>query len=111
MKKTMISAGLALITSMAAHSATTWKSSPWVNIKHLYPYDSGLIVIVDYKDENVSSCDNGARFGILITDKNYNVKASALMAAFSSQKKVLLRYDPQQTKQCEANINRFLVRH
>lgn len=111
MKKSILLAGLALMTSMAAYSATTWKSSPYVHIKHIYPYDSGLIVLVDYKDESVSSCDSGSRFSIYITDKNYSVKASALMAAFSSNKKVLLRYDPQQTRKCEANINRFLVKY
>ncbi|WP_061032630.1 hypothetical protein [Vibrio splendidus] len=111
MKNLILTAGLALITSMAAHSATTWKKSPYIDIKHLYPHDSGLIVLVDYKDENVSSCDNGSRFSISITDKNYSLKASALVAAFSSNKKVSLIYDPQQSKQCDANINRFIVKY
>ena len=89
--------------------SATWKDSPYVTINKMYPFDAGLIIYTSHADPTVSSCDNGTRFAIHYSDENYSVKASLLMAAFMSGKKVLLRYDSSQDKACEARVNRFIV--
>ena len=99
---------LLLSLACSAHGAT-WKDSPYVEITKLYPTDGGMAFYTTYSDTSVSSCDSGTRFGILSTDENYEVKVSTLLAAFMAGKKVLLRYDSSQEKQCSAIINRFMV--
>ena len=89
--------------------AATWKDSPYVEVNKLYPFDDGLAFYTSYKDENVALCDGGKRFYLPLTDKNYEVKASALLAAFMAKKKILIRYDLDQPKSCAAVVNRFLV--
>ena len=86
-----------------------WIDSPYVTINKVYPSDGGLAFYPDYKDATVSACDSGSRFVIPLTDVNYNVKASVLLAAFMAGKKVLLRYDTDQVKACSAVVNRFIV--
>jgi len=100
---------LLYIVASVAQSAA-WKDSPYIEIKRLYPHSDGLSFYPDYSDSNVSSCDGGTRFELVATDKNYNVKASALMAAYASGKKVLLRYDSSQPKRCAAIVDRFIVK-
>lgn len=89
--------------------AATWKDSPYVEITKLYPYDGGLIFYTSHSDTTVSSCDGGTRFAIFDSSPNYQVKTSMLMAAFMANKKILFRYDSDQTKRCEASANRFIV--
>ena len=65
----------------------TWVNSPYVTINKVYPSDGGLAFFPDYSDATVSSCESGSRFVIPLTDVNYNVKASVLLAAFMAGKK------------------------
>lgn len=90
-------------------NAAVWKDSPYVYIETIYPHDGGLIIYTSYSDDKVSSCDKGKRFGIEIDNPNYEVKSSILITAFTTNKKVKLRYDSSQNKKCTAIINRFLV--
>ena len=96
---------LLLIIPLFSHSET-WKDSPYVNILKIYPNNGGLAFYPDYEDRSVSSCD---RFLIRKEDENYEVKVSALLAAFMSGKKVLLRYDSNQALSCSAAVDRFIV--
>ncbi|WP_299004285.1 hypothetical protein [uncultured Shewanella sp.] len=97
-----------VVCSMNAYAA--WKSSEYVNIRTLYPFDKGLAFNTEHVDKALSLCDNGTRFFLSSEDKNYQVKASALMAAFMAKKQILIRYDEDQAPACEAKVNRFLVR-
>ncbi|MBE0380407.1 hypothetical protein [Pseudoalteromonas prydzensis] len=99
---------LCLLSSFYLESAS-WKDSPYVEVNKLYPFDDGLAFYTSYKDDNVALCDGGKRFYLPLTDKNYEVKASALLAAFMAKKKILIRYDLEQPKSCAAVVNRFLV--
>lgn len=100
---------LVFLLASAAEGAT-WKDSPYVTIERLYPHSEGMAFYPDYSDKNVSSCDNGTRFNLVASDENYEVKVSVLMAAYMAGKKVLLRYDSSQPKQCAAVVDRFIVK-
>ena len=97
----------ALICSFNLFAA--WKSSPYVEVTQLYPADSGLIFFTTHADTTVSSCEGGKRFYLPLTDKNYNIKASVLIAAYMSKKKIFMTYDSSQPKSCAAVVNRFIV--
>lgn len=91
------------------HTNAAWKSSPYVEIVQLYPADSGLIFFTTHADTTVSSCEGGKRFYLPKTGENYNIKASVLIAAYMSKKKIFMTYDSSQPKSCAAVINRFIV--
>ncbi|WP_394201673.1 hypothetical protein [Marinagarivorans algicola] len=105
--KKMISIMLFLLSAFSFAEAE--KSSPYVVIERLYPFDRGLIFYTSYADTQVSSCDSGKRFAVLLTHENYQVKASMLMAAFMAGKKISFRYDANHRRSCEVPISRFLV--
>ncbi|MDG3411782.1 hypothetical protein P5E37_12845 [Vibrio parahaemolyticus] len=81
-----------------------------VEVKKLYPNNGGLTFYTEYNDESVSICDGGYRFDIPASAPNYNTKVSVIMAAFMAKKKILIRYDAEQTKKCAAVVDRFLVK-
>lgn len=108
MKKIILALTVGLF-SMHATGATWKDTGSYLEISKIYPFDYGLIFYTSYKDTTVSSCDSGSRFMIHKNDENYNLKTSALMAAFMAKKKILFRYDADQTRACEARINRFLI--
>ncbi|WP_299491374.1 hypothetical protein [uncultured Shewanella sp.] len=87
-----------------------WKSSEYVNILRLYPVDTGLAFITEHVDKELSLCDSGTRFLLAKEDENYQVKVSAMMAAFMAKKQILIRYDENQEPACEAKVNRFLIK-
>ena len=96
-----------LLCSFSINAA--WKSSPYLEILKVYPDDTGLIFFTSYSDTSVSTCDEGKRFYLPLDGKNYSVKASVLLSAYISKKKILFRYNSQQSG-CAAIVNRFLVK-
>lgn len=106
MKKKLFILGV-LLCSFNLYAS--WKSSPYVEVTQLYPADSGLIFFTTHADTTVSSCEGGKRFYLPLTDKNYNIKASVLIAAYMSKNKIFMTYDSSQPKSCAAVVNRFIV--
>jgi len=101
-----------LIISLLACMALNVYSDPWSGtseIMWVYPTTDGLAFITSYKNEGISSCDNGARYMISSKHPNYNVLSSALLAAFFSDKKISFNIDSGQEKTCSPTINRFNV--
>lgn len=109
MKKCLFTVAVFAILSSPAF-AVRWKDSPYVEIKKLYPHNSGFAFYTEHKDETVSACDGGFRFEIPASAQNYDTKVSVIMAAFMAKKRILLRYDAEQTKVCAAVVDRFLVK-
>ncbi|HHF2890005.1 TPA: hypothetical protein ACVO0J_004854 [Vibrio diabolicus] len=89
--------------------AVGWKWSGYVYIQKVYPSSDGLNFFPNYKDDSVSACDGGSRFILPLSTPNYEVKASALIAAFMANKKVTIAYNVKQTKSCSAIVDRFMV--
>ena len=109
MKKCLLA--IAVFASLSSPAfAARWKDSPYVEITKLYPHNSGFAFYTKYKDGTVSACDGGFRFEIPASAQNYDTKVSVIMAAFIAKKKILLRYDAEQTKVCAAVVDRFLVK-
>ncbi|WP_225311859.1 hypothetical protein [Vibrio diabolicus] len=110
MIKKYLLAGAVFVSLSSSAFAVKWKDSPYVEIKKLYPNNGGLNFYTEYKDESVSACDGGYRFDIPASAQNYDTKVSVIMAAFMAKKKILIRYDAEQTKKCAAVVDRFLVK-
>ncbi|MDX3775831.1 hypothetical protein QE250_17105, partial [Chromatiaceae bacterium AAb-1] len=87
---------------LAIFSFNLWSveiKSGWTKIEQLYPTSEGLAFITSYKNTEVSSCNDGGRFSLNPDNRDYNVQASALMAAFMGEKQVSL-YILQKPVQC-----------
>jgi hypothetical protein len=86
--------------------------SGWTKILILYPHSSGINIITEYKNTDLSSCDGGGRFLLSNNHPNYNALASALIAAFTAEKQVHLNIDGEKLTQpvCSPTINRFMVK-
>ncbi|TVZ37845.1 hypothetical protein P886_2191 [Alteromonadaceae bacterium 2753L.S.0a.02] len=88
-------------------SADPWSGT--TRIKWLYPSADGLIFISEYANPDISSCENGSRYLIPLNHPNYNVLASALIAAFMAEKSISFNIDSDQPRSCIPTINRFHV--
>lgn len=103
-KESAIAVSLFAFTTFV--NAGSWSST--VNVTKLYPYNGGLIFNTDYVNTNISTCDNGTRYSISIDHPNYQVLASAMMAAFMAGNKVVFNINDQNPS-CMPTINRFMV--
>lgn len=106
--KSIYSVLLSIILCASANAAD-WKWSGYVSIYKIYPTSGGLSFFPNYKDNSVSSCDDGQRFTLPLSALNYEVKASSLISAFMANKKVTIAYDRKQVKSCSAIVDRFIV--
>ena len=96
-----------LVVSSSLAIADTWTNPSKIN--RIYPTDVGLnIVLEDYANKNLSSCNNGQRYLVPIDHPNYEVYASAMMMAFVSGKKVYM-FIKNQALDCSLTIDRFMV--
>jgi ABC-type transport system substrate-binding protein len=107
---------IALSATMSAQTAqaqvlipiNTLQDAYYDEIATLYPADGGLIVILaQNRHTNQTTCHGGREFWVSTADQNYEVKASALTAAFLSGRRVSLLWDSKDS--CRAHINRFHV--
>ena len=114
--RTLLASFLALSASLSAQTAqaqvlipiNTLQDAYYDEIATLYPADGGLIVILaQNRHTNQATCHGGREFLVSTSDQNYDVKASALMAAFLAGRRVSLLWDSKDA--CRAHINRFHV--
>ncbi|KPZ73119.1 hypothetical protein J8L86_12535 [Shewanella sp. MMG014] len=87
------------------------KASFWsenTKILHLYPSASGMVFMTDYRNSDVSTCDNGGRYLIPLSHVNYDVLVSTLLASYFSGIKIRMNVDSV-TPACSPTINRFIV--
>jgi len=95
-----------IICSFMAEATIT---STWTKVTQLYPTSGGLLFNTAYKNTEVSSCEGGSRFFLNPANADYQVQASALIAAFMSNKEVLL-YISELPVACHGTVDRFMVR-
>jgi len=86
--------------------------SGWTKVSYIYPYSAGLNIITQYKNTELSSCDNGGRFFLPKTNANYQVLSSAIIAAFIAGKEINFNIDGEGITQptCSPTLNRLMVR-
>lgn len=95
-----------LMFSFMAEATIT---STWTKVTRLYPTSTGLMFNTEYKNTEVSGCEGGSRFSLNSANADYQVQASALIAAFMSNKEVLL-YISELPVACHGTVDRFMVR-
>jgi non-ribosomal peptide synthetase component E (peptide arylation enzyme) len=76
-------------------------------ITYLYPTSENYVFNVSYSNP-LSTCDNGTRYSIALTNPNYNSLVSTLISAFMAGKEILINIDSQAAN-CQPTINRFIV--
>lgn len=96
----------AILLPSISQAAEFW--SGLTTITTLYPTPSNYIINVSYTNA-LSTCNNGSRFSIDITNPNYNALVSTLIAAFMAGKKINFNVDDSQGASCSPYINRFIV--
>ncbi len=87
-------------------------ADPWseqAKITMLYPYDEGLIFVTSYKNPEISTCNDGARFSINKSHPNYTILVSSMIAAFMSGKEIKFNITSGQQPTCKPVINRFAI--
>ena len=90
----------------AGAGATEVWSDPTA-ITLLYPNSASLVFNTEYSHP-LSRCDNGTRFEISMTNPNYDVMVSSLLAAFYSGKTIRMNFVDAGPR-CAVIINRFFV--
>ena len=96
---------IVLCLPVGAGATEIW-SSP-TKITMLYPASDGLLFITEYSHPQ-ATCDNGKRFMIAMTNPNYDVLASSLLAAFYSGKTIRMNF-VETGPSCAVVVNRFFV--
>ena len=99
------------ISSLIAFSfmAEATITSEWTKITQLYPTASGLMFNTVYKNTDVSKCEGGTRFLLNPANADYQLQASVLIAAFMSNKEVML-YIAEAPAACTGLVDRFRVK-
>lgn len=91
-------------------SEAIW-AEPWstlTNVIEVYPNTTGLVFVTSYANTQISTCDNGKRFSISKDHPNYDVMASAMLAAFMAGEKIVFHIESGQNG-CQPTIDRFRV--
>ena len=86
-------------------------AEPWstlTNVIEVYPNTVGLVFVTSYANTQISTCDNGKRFSISKDHPNYDVMASAMLAAFMADEKIVFHIESGQNG-CQPTIDRFRV--
>lgn len=88
---------------------TTWNDSYFDTIERVYPFDEGFAFVLSthtYAGHG-TSCSGGRQFWVRETDPNYEQKASTVMAAFLSGRRIQVYWDTADT--CRAHVNRLQI--
>src|SRR5690606_3189624 len=86
-------------------------AEPWstlTNVVEVYPNTTELVFVTSYANTHISTCDNGRRFSISKDHPNYDVMASAMLAAFMAGEKIVFHIESGQNG-CQPTIDRFRV--
>ncbi|GAA4877768.1 hypothetical protein GCM10023333_08780 [Ferrimonas pelagia] len=98
-----------LFLTLSFHPRASEQWSGFVQLGHLYPSREGLTFTSSHTDD-ISTCDNGRRFIILIEHPNYQVMSSTLLTAWLVDANVSLNYKTNIEPLCGVPINRIIVR-
>lgn len=98
---------LFLLFCLPAGAGATEVWSDQTVITALYPTSDTLLFNTEYSSPQ-STCDSGRRFAISMSNPNYDVLASALLAAFYSGKTIRMNF-AETGPRCAVTVNRFLV--
>ena len=96
---------MVLCVPAGVRAAEIWSGPTTITI--LYPSSDALAFMTEYSHPQ-STCDNGKRFMISMSNPNYDVLASSLLAAFYSGKTIRMNF-VETGPSCAVEINRFYV--
>lgn len=103
--------GKFILLSMCLVLSKVVSAEPWstlTNVIEVYPNTAGLVFVTSYANTQISTCDNGKRFSISKDHPNYDVMASAMLAAFMADEKIVFHIESGQNG-CQPTIDRFRV--
>ncbi|MEO8298798.1 MAG: hypothetical protein ABI574_13425 [Burkholderiales bacterium] len=105
-KITIRLAYLVALTMATTQAGAQEMWSPSTKVAGLYPASDGFYFTTVYANTVVSTCDNGRRYMIALTNPNYKALIGSLMFAFGSDKTIYFHL-PDSTPSCAPVVDRF----